>query len=138
MRRRQTISSGSPWEEKVGYSRAVRIGDTVEVSGTVAADENGDVVGAGDAYEQARYALEKAIAAARQAGAQREDTIRTRLYITDFEHYEAIGRAHQELLGDVKPASTMVQVAALVGSDYVVEVELSAIIRQPPAESYLV
>lgn len=138
MRKRQTISSGSAWEDVVGYSRAVRIGDTVEVSGTVATDENGKLVGPGDAYGQARYALEKAITAARKAGAQREDTIRTRIYITDFQHFDEIARAHNELLGDVRPASTMVQVAALVSSEYLVEIELSAIIRQPPAETYLV
>jgi enamine deaminase RidA (YjgF/YER057c/UK114 family) len=116
----------------------VRIGDTVEVSGTVAADEQGQVVGADDPYRQCYYALEKALAAARQAGAQLEDTIRTRIYIVDFAHYEDIARAHKELLGDVKPASTMVQIAALVSPEYLVEVELTAIIRQPAAEPYLV
>lgn len=138
MRKRQSVSSGSPWEAAVGYSRAVRIGDTVEVSGTVAADEHGHVVGAGDAYQQARYALGKAIAALRRAGAQREDVIRTRIYVTNIESHEAVGRAHKELLGDIKPASTMVQVSALIAPEYLVEIEVSAVVRQPPAESYLV
>lgn len=138
VRKRKTVSSGSMWEELVGYSRAVRIGDSVEVAGTVAADEDGNVVGAEDAYEQARYALEKAIAAALQAGAQREDVIRSRIYVTDFNNYQAVARAHKELLGDIKPASTMLQVSALVSAEYLVEVELSAVVRQPPAETYLV
>ena len=135
MAHRQTISSGSPWEDLVGYSRATRIGSFIEVSGTVAADASGSIVGADEPYTQTRYALEKAISAVRDAGAERDDIIRTRVYITDFAHYQEVARAHRELFGDLKPASTMVQVAALVKPEFLVEVELSAIMRRPPAEA---
>jgi enamine deaminase RidA (YjgF/YER057c/UK114 family) len=135
MHHRQTITSGSPWEDLVGYSRATRVGAFIEVSGTVAADSEGNVAGPEDPYTQTRYALEKVIAAVRNAGGKREEIVRTRVYIVDFAHYREVARAHRELFGDLKPASTMVQVAALVSPDFLVEVEASAIMQQPPAEA---
>jgi enamine deaminase RidA (YjgF/YER057c/UK114 family) len=127
---RRNISSGSPWEKSVGYSRAVRVGNLVEVAGTTAVDERGAVVGADDPYGQARYALEKIGRALGEAGAGFEDVIRTRIFVTDMARWEEVGRAHGEVFGDIRPASTLVQVASLVRPDLLVEIEATAVVPE--------
>ncbi|MCL4506367.1 MAG: RidA family protein [Chloroflexi bacterium] len=129
MTQRLNISSGAPWESIVGYSRAVRIGNIVEVAGTTAIDEQGQVVGKGDAYEQTRYALSRIERALQQAGASLEDVIRTRMFVTDISRWEEIGRAHGDCFRDIRPAATMVEVRRLISPELLVEIEATAIIR---------
>lgn len=124
---RLRISSGTAWEDVVGYSRAVRIGNVVEVAGTTAVDEHGKVVGVGDPAEQTRYILNKIKAALNSAGAQLTDVVRTRMFVTDITQWEAIGRAHGEFFKDIKPVATMVQVSALIDPELLVEIEATAI-----------
>lgn len=124
---RRNISSGVPWEKTVGYSRAVRVGHLIEVAGTTAVDERGELVGAGDPYAQARYALEKIGRALSEAGAGFENVIRTRIFVTDISRWEEVGRAHGEVFRDIRPASTLVAVASLVRSDLLVEIEATAV-----------
>ena len=124
---RQNISSGSPWEASIGYSRAVRVGNTIEVSGTVAAGDNG-VVGRGDGYEQAKFILQKIEKALIEAGASVENVIRTRIYVTDITQWQAIGKAHGEVFGTIRPATTVLEVSKLVSDDYLVEIEATAIV----------
>ncbi len=126
--RRQNISSGTRWEEKVGYSRAVRLGNLVYISGTVAVDETGAVVGGDDPYAQTAFALKKILDALIRSGASVTDVVRTRIYVTDIDQWEAVGRAHAEVFGQVKPASTMVEVSRLAGSGLLVEIEVDAVI----------
>jgi len=128
MPNRTTISSGAPWEDIVGYSRAVRVGKVIEVSGTTAVDEHGAVVGPGDAYRQTYYAIAKIEKALKQAGASLADVVRTRMFVTDISRWEEIGRAHGEHFKDIKPAATMVEVKALISPDLLVEVEATAIL----------
>jgi enamine deaminase RidA (YjgF/YER057c/UK114 family) len=128
MQARVNVSSGTRWEDIVGYSRAVRIGSLVEVAGTTAVDEGGQVVGAGDPYEQAQYILDKIETALHEAGAAMEDVIRTRMYVTDIAHWEAIGRAHGERFRHVKPAATMVEVQSLIQPELLVEIEVTAVL----------
>lgn len=130
MRKRQNISSGVKWEDIVGYSRAVRIGNVIEVTGTTALDEAGDLVGPNDAYEQARYAIAKIERALNAAGASLEDVIRTRIFVTDIARWEQVGRAHGEFFKTIKPASTMVEVKALVSPEMLVEIEATAILQK--------
>jgi len=127
MPKRQNISSGAKWEDIVGYSRAVRVGNIIEVAGTTAVDKNGQIVGENDAYEQTRFALEKIKAALKEAGATVNDVIRTRMYVTDMSQWKEIGRAHGEYFRDVKPAATMVEVKSLIEPELLVEIEVSAI-----------
>jgi len=130
MFKRQNISSGAKWEDIVGYSRAVRIGNVIEVAGTTAVDEAGNLVGPNDAYEQTRYAIAKIEKALKAAGASLEDVARTRLFVTDISRWEEIGRAHGEFFKKIKPASTMVEVKALVDPGMLVEIEATAILQE--------
>ncbi|PSQ25909.1 hypothetical protein BRD03_12575 [Halobacteriales archaeon QS_9_68_17] len=123
---RQTVDSGTEWESAVGYSRAVRAGDEVHVSGTTATDETGTLVGEGDPYAQASQALANVERALAEAGASVGDVVRTRLYVTDADEWEAVGRAHRETFGEVRPATSVVQVERLIDPDMVVEIEAVA------------
>lgn len=129
---RRTVSSGTEWESQVGYSRAVVAGRRVVVSGTTATDADGTVVGEDDPYRQAQKALENVRVALEEAGAELEDVVRTRMFVTDIDEWEAIGRAHRECFGSVRPATTMLEVQRLVDPAMVVEIEAEAIV--PPAD----
>ncbi|MDP7028648.1 MAG: RidA family protein [Phycisphaerales bacterium] len=126
--KRTNVSSGTVWETEVGYSRAVRTGPFVFVTGTVAADETGTVTSPGDAYEQTLQAIDKVAAALARVGAGVEDIVRTRIYITDMADAADVGRAHKRKLGHVMPATTMVAVAGLWGEGSVVEIEADAVV----------
>lgn len=131
---RLNISSGAKWEDIVGYSRAVRIGNIIEVAGTTSVDENGNVVGANDPYQQTKYSLQKIEMALRQAGATMRDVIRTRVYVTDISRWEEIGRAHGEFFREIKPASSMIEVSKLISPELLVEVEVTAVIEPERSE----
>ena len=122
------ISSGAKWEEIVGYSRAVRAGSIVEVAGTTAVDENGQVVGAGDSYLQTLFIISKIERALKEAGASLQDVVRTRIFVTNIQDWEAIGRAHAEFFREIRPATTMVEVKALISPELLVEIEATALI----------
>ena len=125
---RQLISSGGPWEPLVGYSRAVRTGNQVFVAGTTAARPDGTIEGAGDAYLQAKRCLEIVAAALAEAGAEMRHVVRTRMFVTDISRWEEFGRAHGEVFGEIRPAATMVQVAALITPGMLIEIEVDAVI----------
>jgi len=124
---RTNFSSGAIWEDFVGYSRAVRIGNMIEVSGTVAADENGNVVGRDDAYQQTRFILEKIDNALKKAGASIGDVVRTRMFVTDISRFEEFGRAHGEVFGSIRPCTSMIEIKGLVSPEYLIEIEATAI-----------
>ncbi len=128
MNTRLNISSGAKWEDIVGYSRAVRIGNVVEVAGTTAVDESGNIVGLDDAYQQTKFTLAKIEKALVQAGATMKDVIRTRLFVTDISKWEDIGRAHGEFFREIKPASAMIEVKGLIDPKMLVEIEVTAIL----------
>jgi len=124
----RNIASGAPWEAIVGYSRAVRVGPFVFVAGTTASDAEGRVVGEGDPYAQAAHCFRKIGAALEQAGASLRDVVRVRMYVTNADDWEAIGRAHKEVFADVLPASTLVEVSRLLDPAMLVEIEVDAVI----------
>jgi len=128
MTERRRVSSNSPYEEIIGFSRAVRVGDTVYVSGTVAWGEDGKFVGEGDVYAQARQALRNIEKALQQAGASLSDVVRTRIYLTDIDRWEEAARAHAEAFAAVKPAATMVEVSRLADAKMLVEIEAVAVV----------
>ena len=124
---RKNFSTGAKWEDIVGYSRAVRIGNVIEISGTVAV-EDGKVVGPGEPYTQTMFILDKIVKSLERAGGDVNNVIRTRIYVTDISRWEEIGRAHGEFFSEIKPATSMVQVAALIDPEYLVEIEATAIL----------
>ncbi|QLD89759.1 RidA family protein [Natronomonas salina] len=125
---RQRVTTGTEWEPHVGYSRAVRVGDRILVSGTTATDDDGNPVAPGDPEAQTRRALDIVVDAIEEAGGAREDVVRTRMYVTDADDWEAVGEVHGEFFGDVRPAATLVEVSSLVEPEYVVEVEAEAVV----------
>ena len=129
---RQNVTSGAPWESIVGYCRAVRVGAHIAVTGTASVGANGEVYAVGDAYGQARRCIEIIEKALSEAGAGLGHVVRTRIFVTDITQWEAVGRAHAEAFGDIQPATTMVQVSALIDPDMLVEIEADAIVGEQP------
>ena len=125
---RTNYSSGAKWEDIVGYSRAVKIGNVIEVTGTVAVDENSQLVGGDSAYEQTRYVISKIAAVLEKAGGGLKDVVRTRIFVTDISRWEEYGKAHGEFFRDIRPCTTMLEISKLISPEYLVEIEATAII----------
>jgi len=128
---RVNVATGTPWEPLVGYSRAVRVGAVVHVSGTTATDARGGIVGIDDPYAQAKQAIANVAAALVRAGARLEHVVRTRMYVTRIDDWEAIGRAHGEAFGSIRPATSLVEVSRLIDPRMLVEIEAEAIVTDP-------
>jgi enamine deaminase RidA (YjgF/YER057c/UK114 family) len=125
---RTNYSSGAKWEDIVGYSRAVRVGDVIEVTGTVAVDQNGQPVGGTNAYEQTKFIIQKIEKVLQQAGASLSDVVRTRMFVTDISRWQEYGKAHGEFFAEIKPCTSMIEVKALIEPDYLIEIEATAIL----------
>jgi enamine deaminase RidA (YjgF/YER057c/UK114 family) len=128
MNKRTNYSSGAVWEDVVGYCRAVKVGNHIEVSGTVAADENGHVVGRDDAYQQTVFILQKIEKALKEAGSSLNDVVRTRMFVTDINRFNEYGKAHGEFFSAIKPCTSMIEVKGLVAPEYLIEIEATAIL----------
>ena len=132
---RINYSSGSKWEDIIGYSRAVKVGNVIEVTGTVASGEDGKVVGADDAYAQTKYIYQKIETVLKRGGAGMKDVVRVRMFVTDISRWQEYGRAHSEFFKDIKPCNTMVEVKALIEPEYLIEIEATAIISLDPSDA---
>ena len=128
MSSRINYSSGSKWEDIIGYSRAVKVGNIIEVTGTVASGENGEIVGKDDAYAQTKFVYQKIEKVLQQAGAGMKDVVRVRMFVTDISLWQEYGRAHSEFFKEIKPCNTMVEVNALIDPGYLIEIEATAIL----------
>lgn len=128
---RTNYSSGAKWEDIVGYSRAVKVGNIVEVTGTVAVDENSLLIGKDNAYEQTRYIIQKIEMILQRAGASLSDIVRTRMFVTDISRWEEYGKAHGEFFKDIRPCTSMIEVKGLIAPEYLIEIEATAIITDP-------
>ncbi len=126
--KRTNYSSGAKWEDIVGYSRAVKIGNTVEVTGTVSVNENNELIGDNNAYEQTKYIIQKIEKVLTNAGASLKDVVRTRMFVTDISRWEEYGKAHGEFFQHIKPCTTMIEVSKLIAPGYLIEIEATAII----------
>ena len=129
MSSRTNYASGSKWEDIVGYSRMVKMGNIIEVTGTVAVNDNGELVGPNDAFEQTKFIIQKIETNLARAGAGLKDVIRTRMFVTDISRWEEYGRAHGEAFGNIKPCTSMIGVAALIEPGYLIEIEATAILE---------
>ncbi len=125
---RQTFSTNTPWEPVVGYSRAVRVGNQIFVTGTTATNANGEIIGRGDAYAQALQVMRNIESVLKRAGAEMRHVVRTRMFVTDISRWQEIGRAHNEYFHDIRPAATMVQVVSLIDPEMMVEIEVDAVV----------
>jgi enamine deaminase RidA (YjgF/YER057c/UK114 family) len=125
---RINFSSGAKWEDIVGYSRAVKVGNVVEVTGTVAVDEDNNLIGEGSAYLQTKFIIQKIEAVLKQAGAELRHVVRTRMFVTDISQWEEYGRAHGECFKDIRPCTSIIEVKGLIGPEYLVEIEATAVI----------
>lgn len=125
--KRTNYSSGAKWEDIVGYSRAVKIGNTIEVTGTVAVDQNSNLVGGNSAYEQTKFIIQKIQSVLEGAGSSLKDVVRTRMFVTDISRWEEYGKAHGEFFADIKPCTSMIEVKGLISPEYLIEIEATAI-----------
>ena len=125
---RKNFSSGAKWEPIVGYSRAVKMGNIIEVGGTVAVDDNNELVGKENAYEQTKFIIQKIEKALKQAGAALHDVARTRMFVTDISRWQEYGKAHGEFFKDIRPVTSMIEVKSLIDPSYLIEIEMTAIV----------